>query len=425
MKDLKTSRTRKPGGFRIAVLPQPMDVVLPPNPTSIGVCVYETARRLSGFDVTVYTGTREAGPSVEEVSGIRLKRIPVKWDLRLNRLIRKLPLYGRRRPPFSSRFYYHPYILKTALDLRQERFDAIHIHSFSQFVPVVRAFNPSARIILHMHGAWLTEISPEAIRPCIKKADAIIGCSGFLTDGIKGAFPELSGRCHTVHNGVDPALFPFHGPRALKNTGPRLLFVSRVSPEKGVHVLLSAFERISREFPGTSLDIIGPEAVTPIEYIVGLSNDESVKALERFYMSGYQDHLESMVPEGLKNKVRFIGNLPHSALSGFYRASDVFVNSSLSESFGMPIIEAMSAGLPVVATKTGGIREVVDDGRTGILVRPGDENSLADAVIRLLKDERLRRSMGEAGRGRVLRNFTWDKVTGDLERLYSQLLRRA
>ncbi|MBI5454195.1 MAG: glycosyltransferase family 4 protein [Deltaproteobacteria bacterium] len=411
--------------MKIAVLPQPMDVVLPPNPTSIGVCVYETARRLSGFDVTVYTGTRAERSSVEEVSGIRLKRIPVRWDLRLNSLIRKLPFYGKRRPPFSSRFYYHPYIIKTALDLRQERFDVIHIHSFSQFVPVVRAFNPSARILLHVHGAWLTEISPEAIRPCIKKADVLIGCSSFLTDGIKNAFPELSERCHTVHNGVDPALFSFHGSSALKNAGPKLLFVSRISPEKGVHVLLGAFERISKEFPGTSLDIIGPEAVTPIEYIVGLSNDKSVKALERFYRSGYQAHLESMITARLKDKVRFIGNLPHSALIDHYRGADIFVNASFSESFGMPIIEAMSAGLPVVAAKAGGIREVVDDGKTGILVEPGDENGLADAVIRLLKDERRRRSMGEAGRGRVLKHFTWDKVSGDLERLYSRHLKRA
>ena len=76
----------------------------------------------------------------------------------------------------------------------------------------------------------------------------------------------------------------------------------------------------------------------------------------------------------------------------------------------MPAAEAMSSGLPVVASRVGGLPEVVQHGETGLLVPPRDSSALASALIRLLEDEGLRRSMGQAGRERVLRTFTWDAI---------------
>jgi len=84
----------------------------------------------------------------------------------------------------------------------------------------------------------------------------------------------------------------------------------------------------------------------------------------------------------------------------------------------MPVIEAMSCGLPVVSTKSGGITELVEDGKTGFLVERGDAQMLADAILRLLKNEALRELMGQAGRARVLECFTWDKITDDFLTLY-------
>jgi glycosyltransferase involved in cell wall biosynthesis len=82
-----------------------------------------------------------------------------------------------------------------------------------------------------------------------------------------------------------------------------------------------------------------------------------------------------------------------------------------NELFGMPIAEAMSCGVPAVASRVAGIPEVVTDGETGLLVERGNPSALARTINRLLEDEELRRSMGAAGRQRVLERFSWDQIT--------------
>jgi glycosyltransferase involved in cell wall biosynthesis len=88
----------------------------------------------------------------------------------------------------------------------------------------------------------------------------------------------------------------------------------------------------------------------------------------------------------------------------------------------MSLAEAMASEKPVVATRVGGMQEVVEEGKTGFLVDEGDAESLANAVIRLLEDEQLRREMGKAGRERVIALFAWEQVSNQLTTLYQDLL---
>jgi sugar transferase (PEP-CTERM/EpsH1 system associated) len=101
---------------------------------------------------------------------------------------------------------------------------------------------------------------------------------------------------------------------------------------------------------------------------------------------------------------------------------DVFVLPSLWEGLPIALLEAMAAGLPVVATRVGGVPEVVVDGVTGFLVPPRDPQALADAILRLLRDPDLRRRMGEAGHARVAEHFSVEQMVGKTEALYEQLL---
>jgi glycosyltransferase involved in cell wall biosynthesis len=106
----------------------------------------------------------------------------------------------------------------------------------------------------------------------------------------------------------------------------------------------------------------------------------------------------------------------HEKLAEYYRSADVFVFPSIwDEPFGIPVIEAMAAGLPVVATRVGGVVETVEDGKTGFLVPPADSHALAEAISALVQDRALRERLGAAGRERALELFSFDSAAAAYE----------
>jgi len=147
--------------------------------------------------------------------------------------------------------------------------------------------------------------------------------------------------------------------------------------------------------------------------------------LVRFYDGkGYVGHLKEQITRlDLVDYVQFSGKVSREELAQRYRQADLFVFPSLwNELFGIPTAEANASGVPVITSRIAGLPEVVEDEKTGLLVPPGDPTALADAIIRLLEDEELRRSMGQAGRERVLQHFTWDKIVQDLVPHYEALM---
>jgi L-malate glycosyltransferase len=118
----------------------------------------------------------------------------------------------------------------------------------------------------------------------------------------------------------------------------------------------------------------------------------------------------------------------HVLLAGFrpdvlslHKGFDIFVMSSITEGLGTSLLDAMACGKPIVATRAGGIPEVVVDGETGILVAPRDDRGLASAIVTLLKDESLRRRMGEAGLARVRAHFSAERMVQDTLRVYRRV----
>jgi glycosyltransferase involved in cell wall biosynthesis len=125
---------------------------------------------------------------------------------------------------------------------------------------------------------------------------------------------------------------------------------------------------------------------------------------------------------GVEDRIEFCGYSPN--LAGELATMDVFVMPSLTEGFGLVAAEAMALEKPVVASDVGGLAEVVEDGLTGILVPPGDPKALASAIGRLLDDSAARRSMGEAGRRRVLEHFAAKRMVEEHLSVYGELLGR-
>jgi glycosyltransferase involved in cell wall biosynthesis len=135
-----------------------------------------------------------------------------------------------------------------------------------------------------------------------------------------------------------------------------------------------------------------------------------------FGEKSFVDELKEMCRElGVAEKVVFTGF--RDDVPVIMRSIDLLVHAStLPEPFGMVLIEAMAASRPVVATRAGGVQEIVDSGVTGILVPPGDEDAMARAIVEILSDGGLRQRMGEAGLRRVEERFSRDETTRGIER---------
>ncbi len=403
--------------MKVAFVPQPLDMIFPPMQSSIGIWTYEVARRLArSSEVIVYSGRLHK--KVEFDQGVHYRRISITPDQCLKRFLNPFSgFYSVKRPLFASSLYYLGYARSVANDLRKRQCDIVHLHNLSQFVPVIRAFNPGIKIVLHTHCEWLTQLDPAMIERRLREVDLVIGCSEYVTKKIRLVFPQVADRCQALHNGVDVDHFcSNNGHTTTKATGAkRLLFVGRVSPEKGLHVLLDAFNEVAGRHPEVQLEIVGPEAQTPVEFIIALSDDHRVSALAPFYERSYLAQLQARLPASLSKRMSFSGPVPYAHLINRYRAAGMFIFPSVChEAFGMPIIEAMACQVPVVATRSGGIPEIVEEGRTGLLVERGDAAALAEAISLLLVNEDLRQTMGKAARQRVLDRFSWEHVTDDL-----------
>ncbi|ODS36576.1 MAG: hypothetical protein A7315_01855 [Candidatus Altiarchaeales archaeon WOR_SM1_79] len=216
-------------------------------------------------------------------------------------------------------------------------------------------------------------------------------------------------RRETVYNGINLSLFRpgLNGEKArsMLNIGKDTKLIGTIghfAPLKGYEELTEAMAEIVREGFNVKLAIVG-------EAIYKNSNS-------------YKQKLLSLVDSrGLKDRVILAGfreDIPE-LLASF----DIFVLPSRSEGFGRVNLEAMAMGKPVVSTNVGGIPEVVLDGVTGILVTSGNSKALAHAIIRLINDSRLGKSMGNAGRRRVEEHFTLRAHVQRIEEIYGEILR--
>ncbi|MEM7119401.1 MAG: glycosyltransferase family 4 protein [Chloroflexota bacterium] len=409
---------------KIAFINQPFGTISAARQRgSISIWIYEMAKQLApSFNVSVFArlGSGERGHEVKE--GIHYHRFAISLEKLVVKLQEKWT--HRKRPFFASPYYYRRYITQIAREIRRQEIDVVHITNFFQFVPIVRAFNPKAKIVLHMQCEWLSQLDHKWIQQGIAEADLITGCSNDIVAKICARFPEIKERTATVWNGVDPDSFQFS---QTQKPQKRILFVSRLSPEKGVHLLIDAFKQVTAVYPHVDLDIVGPQHASPYMFTVGISHEPSIQALSRFYKDGYRDslyqeHLQAMIPSHLRDKLHFWGEIPHQQLQERFAAATLFVQPSLYEPFGMCLVEAMASGVPVIAAKVGGMVEILNNGNAGRLVDPDNAENLANALLTLLEDRNQRETFVQIGHERVQRFFTWDAcartLAQHLQKLY-------
>ncbi|WP_328492568.1 glycogen synthase [Streptomyces sp. NBC_00414] len=255
-------------------------------------------------------------------------------------------------------------------------------------------------------------LSSWAERTAIESADGVIAVSGAMREDILGCYPSLDpAKVHVVHNGIDTTLYrPDHGTDVLERLGldtsrPYVLFVGRITRQKGVPQLLRAVRDID---PAAQVVLCAGAPDTPeIDQEFRVLFEELSRVREGVHW------IPQMLP-----RPEVIQLLTHAA---------VFVCPSVYEPLGIVNLEAMACGTPVVASRVGGIPEVVEDGVSGVLVSVDEdfETGLAQALDSVLSDAEAARRMGEAGRVRAVGEFGWDAVAGRTVRLYEEILKQA
>jgi len=200
-----------------------------------------------------------------------------------------------------------------------------------------------------------------------------------------------------IPNGIDVERFNPSKENRIENL---ILYVGRIHPTKGLHILLNALIHLKTKV---------------LLVIIGRSTSRS---------GYYKTILESIkrINEKTLHRVIYIGIQKRETIIKWYQKASLLLCPSLSESFGIVNIEAMSCETPVVATCVGGIPEVIDNYKNGVLVPPNDAVKLAEAIQYLLDNEEIRKKLGEEGRKRVVQNFSSEAVAKKLCMIYEKMI---
>ncbi len=234
-------------------------------------------------------------------------------------------------------------------------------------------------------------------RQAVRDASALIALTGDMAQAMQRQFKRDA---EVIPNGIDAAAFSgldrLQSRRKLNIQPDKkvLVFVGTLRPMKGVRYLIYAMKAISVHSPGVLLVIAGG--------------------------GGEIAELQEMVKrEGLSNNVRFEGKILNSQVPEYLAASDVFVLPSLSEGFPVSVLEAMAAGLPIVATRIGALTDIIQDGVNGLLVEPNSPADLSLKINSLLDDPGLESRTKENNLAEV-QNYSWERVARSLEYIYGR-----
>ena len=284
---------------------------------------------------------------------------------------------------------------------REQSLDFVWCHGHGEALAAARS-GFAGRVGMAVHGdifsrprgtydalltGWYRRVTPPAYRACsLIQVFSEAGKAAAIRGGGAAA------RVFVLPNGISPRDFGEVSAKP-ENAGKRILFVGRISAEKGLGDLIRAMAE--EGLRGCALEVVGDGP---------LGEECRSRAAS------------------LKIEVQFVGWVPRGELGKFYRRADVLCCPSLDEAFATVILEAMLFGLPVVATRVGGTPDIVVDGATGLLCAPSSPLALSSALARILADRELALRMGKNGRERVLRDFCWADICRRLgDRIASEI----
>jgi glycosyltransferase involved in cell wall biosynthesis len=332
----------------------------------IGRLVAALARGLDSERYSVHVWFLSEGPLVRELASAGASVRVINWS------------HGHRQPAGAWRF---------AQALHGQRYAIVHQHHGGRSVRWLVRARTGAKVVAHIHGPVSETGGRSPVAALSPGADVVVATSRAVAELVP------SDDVRVVYPGVPLVDTP---PTSRgRHPGGVIGVATRLVALKGISDLVRALPRIRADVPDVRLEIAGSGPELP--------------------------HIENEARAlGLSDSVTFLGW--QADLAPLLSRWDVFVQPSLEEGLGISLLEAMAAGLPVVATAVGGLAEVVEDGRTGFLVPPREPAALADRVRCLLLDAERRHVMGTAGRARVRENFSVDRMVAAIAEIYDELL---
>lgn len=267
----------------------------------------------------------------------------------------------------------------------------------------------TTKIVSTEHDPYaLTGIKNNIKKNRLKKTDYTITVSDACREMMLKWHPQVKNKISTVHNGIDAE--EFRAPlihfanqhrqlirQKLFKADPRdfvIISVASLETHKGQEYLLKAFAKVSQKKENTKLALIG--------------EGPDRKKLEK-----------KIKNSGIGNKVVLTGM--QGEIARLLKSADLFVLPSIRESFGLALVEAMETGIPVIATRTGGIPEIIENNKSGILVEPGDADSLAAKIIDLIENQPLRQKLTYVA-GHEVKKFNAEDMAAKTEKIYDYLL---
>jgi phosphatidyl-myo-inositol alpha-mannosyltransferase len=297
--------------------------------------------------------------------------------------------YNGARAPIDPRPWHVGHVRAA---LQAFRPDVVHVHEpFAPSTSMWAVLAADAPIVATFHAASDRSLLFDAASPLLRRVaariDARIAVSERAAAFVRARVP---GEYRIIPNGIDVSVFARAEPADL-GPGRKILFVGRLQPRKGFGVAVEAFRDLAATHDDIRLVVVGAGAEA-----------RAVEAL----------------PPAVRERVQLLGAVSNRELAPVHRACDVFVAPSLGgESFGVVLLEAMAARLPVVASRIRGYDEVIEDGTTGLLVRPRDPGAVANAVRKVLDDRELASRLSAAAGERAGR-YDWVVVAGEVDDVY-------
>jgi len=388
----------------------------------MNVYVRELARDLGarGIEVDVFTRWREKDdPRIQQIGPnarvIHIQSGPIGyWP--------KMDVYAHL-DEFTAKLLEHA---KT----EGKQYDLVHAHYWLSAkvartleqrwnVPVVQMF--------HTLGLVKREVMDEDIdgesdvrvtieRQAVRESAAIVAASEIERGELRELYGADPAKVHVIPCGVDPTLFrPMRQADARERLGRDqceriVLFVGRIEQIKGIDVLLRALGRLFVRHPDLRSDVCLLVVGGALDPQDDAPETEKIQELRRLV---HEHRMEA--------NVNFVGSLDQETLALYYAAADVCAVPSLTESFGLVALEAMACGTPVVGTRVGGLQTLIEHGESGLLVPPGDDEALAEAIAQVLTDHRLRTHLAHGARDRA-EHYTWQSVGEKIDALYDSVL---
>lgn len=368
-----------------------MKIAILANPDSTHTRKWVTALCKSGIDI-VLIGLHDFDKS--HYAGLpNFKSYSMNFDSHLSFFDRKL-----------SKLKYLTVVGKIKKIVKNEKPDILHAHYASSFglLGALCKFHP---FIISVWGSDIFEfphssfIAKKILKYNLAKADYMMATSNALAQETK---KYCTKNITVTPFGVDTDAFYINKNKKIFN-GEALVIGAIKTFEKvyGLEYLINAFAIVERKFPKIPLKLV----------LVGKGSCENE----------YRDLSKKLA---IENKVIFPGYVNHTEIADYYNNLDIFVIPSVRESFGVSALEASACGLPVIATNTGGLPEVVINNVTGIIVPVEDSNAIADALEKLIVDKNLRESLGNKGRQFVVEQYSWNNCLEKMITSYREILNK-